>query len=289
MSNNAANRAAAALEGTRSVWRAQSRRAIVAGAGSTQVGRRAGAVAAFNDRIQVRRMTVEVRGINLCRITSQSKGAGNDWRRRAGASIDGPAPTTICVVDRDARGGIGHSGNVGNSPVGTALVLLPVGFTDILAAPAAGAIPDDLVPATRVLGAAQRCATDRDDALECGWQLHTVAIVTGTGGNDHAWMIIVVSNRLGGLTIFLTTVAIADHVCAQADGCRDGCTQVIERRAARFDQENVTVGTDRTDHIQIKRYLAGPALISFRIVSAAELVHSFETVIGARAGWQTEH
>ena len=110
-------RGGAGAERRGAVRRAETGRAVVAGAGGAQVRRRAGAVAAAGHVVQVAGVRVRVRrrrrrrrpGRRPARSTDAMIGDGG-----AGAAVDRPAAAAVGVVDRDAGVRVGDRGDVGD-------------------------------------------------------------------------------------------------------------------------------------------------------------------------------
>ena len=96
-------------------------------------------------------------------------------------------------------------------------------------------------------------------------------------------MIKVVSHVDRVVRIFISTIAVANYICAQTY-CDIYCTsQRIERSVIGLDQENMAVRRDGAYHIQVKGNLTSPAAIGHGILRATALIYFFEAAIRSRA------
>src|SRR5262249_54551155 len=146
----------------RAVGRAPAGGPVEAGPGVAEVGRAAGAVAAAGH-------VVEVGGVGVgpaiadARLAGGDGEGGDEGRRGAGASVDGPPGASVRVVAGDAGVRIGDGGDVGLRALGAARVLLPARLGHGGAAAGAARAPRALGPAAGRARLGQAGAADRED------------------------------------------------------------------------------------------------------------------------------
>src|SRR5581483_8023114 len=98
---------------------------------------------------------------------------------------------------------------------------------------------------------------------------------------------------VGGRVLLLVghlaaAVAVADGLGAQTGRCVHGCAQVHVGGAAGLHQQDVAVGADGADHVQVQGDLLGPAGVADGVGGATVLVDLPEAATGRRAGRQPE-
>src|SRR5579872_1545027 len=206
-------------------------------------------------------MSIDVRGIvDAACIASQSVDAGNDGRGYAGAAEDQPAGLIVCIIHRDPGTGIGYCRDIGHSAHAAPFVLLPARLGDVDAAPAARAAPDGFFPPAFVARVEQGGATHRGQSCEYGWITNVgIATIAGTGGDSNAGMREVLLFDTDFAALLVAAIAVALRVSTQLHRLIDGGTQIEEMVGRRFNQDDMTVGANGANHIEVQRDFLGPA------------------------------
>ena len=228
------------------------------------------------------------RGVGGAGGAGEGVDRGDDRRGGAGAAVDGPAAAAVGLVDGDAGLRVGHRGDVGVGALAAAggdVLERRLGHRDRAAA--AGAAPGGFGPAAGAAALGQRGAADRGDVLRGGRVADAVAGVAGAGGDRDA-RVVEVAGVVAGFAAVLTAAVAVGHVLgAQRHGGVHRGAEVGGARLAGFDEQDVAVGADGGDHVDVEGDLAGPAAVrSGQGAGLAVFVDLLEAAVGGGAGRQ---
>ncbi len=240
------------------------------------------------------------------RVRSGDGGAGqrvhacDDRRGGAGAPVDVPAAVREGVVDRHAGGRVRDGADVRDRAARAVDGRLEGGFgLDVRAARAGrapvlltaavdgGRVPHRLVPAAGTAVAHQRGAAHRRHVRRGRRVAGAVAVVTGAEDDRDSWMIEVrlVVSELAAV-VAVAAPGVGDVARAQGHGGVLGRAQVVGGRAVGLDEQEVRVGCDRGDHVEVEGDLARPAVVCGRVGGGAVFVHLAEAAVVRGAGGQ---
>ncbi len=186
--------------------------------------------------------------------------------------------------------GIRHRGHVADRAPAALGVDLPGGLGLERAATAPRTAPHSLrrVASSGVRGLEQARTTDRDDCGRSRGIVHAVAAVAGAGDDRDAR---VVEERGVGLQLagpLCAAVAVAHGARTERDRPVHRGAEVHERRVGCLHQQDLAVGAQRADHVDVERDLLLPRRVGRRIVGSAGLVDLPEAAIRGGARRQAE-
>ena len=121
-----------------------------------------------------------------------------------------------------------------------------------------------------------------------GGKLDAVALVSAAHRDCHARVGEVAA--IGGILAkeLRPAVAVRDDLRALTDRGVLGRAQIVHRGRSSFHEQDVAVGTDCRDHLDVEGDLASPARVSDGVAVPAVLVSLLETAIGRGAWAQPE-